>query len=815
MTTPPAAPAPPTSGALILQLPQIASWQIATLALPTAPAIVATLPAMQRGAVWKPRQVELLWDSVTRGFPIGAFLLAPFDPARGQQNAKYQQDTATAPNYHLLDGQQRATAIALGFFDPWATPVPEPLAVLWVDVAPPAESSDVATVFRVLTRSHPWGYRRHKPEETLSIAAIRQVLQEGYRLASPELQATAPHRLPLTHVWPADAQAPMPLAFVLQALLAGGTLADITRHVQAQLLRLPFWASNAGSWPATRARITTALTQAPGGWAQLVERLRTHASLAPHYGVPVMLLPHTARPENTQAIDPLETLFIRVNQAGTRLEGEELMYSILKSNWIQAPAFIDRLGQRLLQAPRLVMLASRLVLAQMQAPDESVPPAAPDVAQFRRLMHGQDSHRAHFAQHLEAFIQGAGVAVFTHVRRLLTDRALPGGEQALPQVLACELGQKTPDVLFLLLAWAQRVHQAGLDPCALSAAQRRQLLGFVTALSWFAPHPRRAVAALWPRLRTLPARQLADFFSRPQFLLCLALGPQNALQACPLPPPDVLEKIIADRVTRPRGDYGGFNDAHSDFWRRWDWYEWLQKSHPGVLKDWFATHIDTLWRRAVPGQAPPEAGASTSAREQAWQHFSDQLWGQKSLLLYTQRHWLERWFPEYDPTLPDQMEDHNRPWDWDHIFPQRYFKTEQGGSRRNIAPILWDWHASIGNLRAWPLEANRADQDSSPEAKLSHTSSTTERYAMPDAQAQCAASGIAYQGPGWQDWCDCVPAGVAEGTLPAYYLADPEHGGQARQALVRAITGRLCGLYRQWYEGLRIAALMPENSQKP
>ena len=31
------------------------------------------IPELQRGLVWKPAQVELLWDSILRGFPIGSF----------------------------------------------------------------------------------------------------------------------------------------------------------------------------------------------------------------------------------------------------------------------------------------------------------------------------------------------------------------------------------------------------------------------------------------------------------------------------------------------------------------------------------------------------------------------------------------------------------------------------------------------------------------------------------------------------------------------------------------------------------------------
>ena len=45
------------------------------------------IPALQRGLVWKPKQVELLWDSLLRGFPIGLFMLS--DVGDGQSNAKY------------------------------------------------------------------------------------------------------------------------------------------------------------------------------------------------------------------------------------------------------------------------------------------------------------------------------------------------------------------------------------------------------------------------------------------------------------------------------------------------------------------------------------------------------------------------------------------------------------------------------------------------------------------------------------------------------------------------------------------------------
>ncbi|WP_374212384.1 DUF262 domain-containing protein [Thiothrix subterranea] len=34
------------------------------------------LPPIQRNAVWHVEQIERLWDSIMRGFPIGSFLLS-------------------------------------------------------------------------------------------------------------------------------------------------------------------------------------------------------------------------------------------------------------------------------------------------------------------------------------------------------------------------------------------------------------------------------------------------------------------------------------------------------------------------------------------------------------------------------------------------------------------------------------------------------------------------------------------------------------------------------------------------------------------
>ena len=128
----------------VLTVPEIAAWQIADANLVQATSIIAGLPALQRGAVWKTQQVEEVWDSLVQGFPVGAFLVSPIVGAKdlGMAKLKLQEDNVPESTHYLLDGQQRATAIALGYLDLWRDGRADDDKVkgaLWVDLAPPPE----------------------------------------------------------------------------------------------------------------------------------------------------------------------------------------------------------------------------------------------------------------------------------------------------------------------------------------------------------------------------------------------------------------------------------------------------------------------------------------------------------------------------------------------------------------------------------------------------------------------------------------------------------------------------------------------------
>lgn len=88
------------------------------------------LPAIQREFVWKPEQIERLFDSLMQGYPFGTFLFWKIDASTSSKFKFYdfvlnyhQRDAAHCPElpklHHqtvtaVLDGQQRLTALNIG-----------------------------------------------------------------------------------------------------------------------------------------------------------------------------------------------------------------------------------------------------------------------------------------------------------------------------------------------------------------------------------------------------------------------------------------------------------------------------------------------------------------------------------------------------------------------------------------------------------------------------------------------------------------------------------------------------------------------------
>ncbi|MBO6289767.1 MAG: DUF262 domain-containing protein [Alphaproteobacteria bacterium] len=127
------------------------------------------LPPIQRGFVWKPYQIENLWDSLLRGFPIGCFICK-----------KTPNNTI-----EILDGQQRLTSILLGLnwknendnsaYAKRIIDMQEEMKIfLDIEENQQDEKDHRKYNTRVITKFHPWGYQKSQNYKILSYPKIRK-----------------------------------------------------------------------------------------------------------------------------------------------------------------------------------------------------------------------------------------------------------------------------------------------------------------------------------------------------------------------------------------------------------------------------------------------------------------------------------------------------------------------------------------------------------------------------------------------------------------------------------------------------------------
>ena len=191
-----------------------------------------------------------------------------------------------------------------------------------------------------------------------------------------------------------------------------------------------------------------------------------------------------------------------------------------------------------------------------------------------------------------------------------------------------------------------------------------------------------------------------------------------------------------------------------------------------------------------------------------WETFWSKFWNENRFVLYAQRHWLNKFFPDYNPAAPDQLEDSDRPFDWDHIFPQKNFYNKRG-----LLSLWRDWPYTIGNVRAWPMELNRSDQDDSPAIKMNDVrnengelipsdSHWVKKFYLNRGENIRKASFVSEEN--WKYWQQFPEKN------------DLQEASDNGNALLKAITDRLCALYRHWYESLDVGSSFGSNdSIKP
>lgn len=679
------------------------------------------LPTVQRGFVWRPYQIENFWDSLLRGYPVGAFVFA-------KKEGKLD----------LLDGQQRATSIYLAFCGQ-DTPCRNSTfkattknLQIFIDLGKPDLADNRKYIFRVITKSHPWGYRRGANQKTLETYKINAA-RSRYKLVNGNYLET-----PLKNFWPHDALRPIPFSFFLQsdspeqvASLIEKWETDTNYEIRENDVRL-FTVEEI--WNDTQKMLRS--LKVPAIYLDINDVIANSAEVyspaESKNDEDLQDEEDKLSPVEARDTDEIENLFIRLNSGGTPLRGEELNYSILKANIpIELQRKLESACSGMFSPARFVTLAFRLFQHSRAGADKS------DALSMRiKAKQFQTAIRASnnaFAEYLISIIEENKIP---QLRELLSYS--PANPFGLPQFIYNSLAEKAPEVMFILL---YRLWIMG-DRFEHGTNIYRRMLGIITMFLWLGRGGTR-------RDHSRLLNNVSDKLSEPDFEKFWA----NSL-------------VAAARKIDPR------TNMHA-----------LIK--PMAFK--------TLENLIPPKSRHTYADVDKFAYiNEEYAPFIYNMLYNRDLLLYAQRQVLHLWFADIDYSL---LEDSNLPYDWDHIFPQKWIHNKRG-----IKDELRQWYNTIGNFRAWPYSLNRSDQANSLDEKLYVESEES------FAEYICKPVGLKKNDVKFSADILCQWSVCDSGWMELEYSSMKNE--EVAKETIKRIRARAISIYQEWYKNLKISELI-------
>lgn len=569
-------------------LKEIASWD------------KSIIPDLQRGLVWKPRQMELLWDSILRGFPIGSFIFA---------------EAADGKDY-LMDGQQRFNTISLGFKDPEEDG--NPSCILWIDLEPKGKTSRKYWI-KATTISHPWGYANNDDCSTLSAAQRREALSlygiEGNIYQNP---------ISLYDAWPSEAGFPVPLSCILNSDVEDENAFEKSLEANFRKARNKFKKLQS----LGNEDIKQLTKQISSSYYTVVKRMYD-------YTVGYSKLSKEVFQDNTEdsvqnTSTALEVLFTRLNTGGTQITSEELFYSAIKSYWGEIKEINDELAGRYhVPAVKLAILSFRLYKTLQSGIYEN----DLSILKIRELATADVDDKSRIIEFYK-----------TELEDVLADISAYFDDERIPAIIKTSLVRNSTDV-FLLMMYLRKRH-ADLDAS--------KALGLMLYLHWFAVdrHKRKAVKCIFDEC--VKEDDNVDVYA----------SIQRGISNC----------LLNDWITFP------------------------------VTPDTLRENIRSLCNPDQKFELPDSA---------LWTDTFNVVTNNGSysneMLLLAQKDYINAKFPQYDPGNESMWQEHNRPWDFDHIIPQEWI----AGRRRYgiYQGFCKNWLNNIGNFAAIPFELNRAKKN--------------------------------------------------------------------------------------------------------
>jgi len=317
------------------------------------------LPPIQRGFVWKPKQIQDLWDSLLREMPIGALLVRKFKSGkvfgRTISGSDVKVEKIEKEGWHLLDGQQRTLAMLLGY--PCGV---EMKHKLWVDFNKDGYRNGTRFQFRVTTRYQPFGY-----------------LPNGIRLSVRE-------RRDALKLWrkrkgiPKDQE--IDYGSIFDDAITKPWVGEKKQESQEQLI-IPvsdIWDVSEAEEIIEKLNLELELTderfQRIQSFIHGLDKLKKQEVALIEAPVEVSV-PDIEKEKTDQDFQTL--LFERISRGGTQLSPDELLFSMVKQEWPEAHNLVYDLQEKvgsLMMPTDFVMTAFRIAsLLSSEISDQSQP----------------------------------------------------------------------------------------------------------------------------------------------------------------------------------------------------------------------------------------------------------------------------------------------------------------------------------------------------------------------------------------------------------------------------------------------------------
>jgi hypothetical protein len=343
------------------------------------PDTFVALPMIQRGSVWKPKQIIDLWDSLLRGMPLGSFLVNIMREGSRVHSITNGSSVETVSTINrttigLVDGQQRTLSMLIA----WPRVGEKMDRRIWVDFTSiPHPDSEALFNLSVTTQNHPFGFKNYHSN---------RLSREDFRRALASYEQENPDNLTEKFIYgqPWDSRLSLELGWLIkQWQEKSHQKAAWVECVMAKMkvirhLKLSNSLNPDEIKPASWKTWDSLLPEEQSITLERIERFADALQRLYNLEVPFIKLDEKFFEEELSSDDkidpPLAILFKRIGTGGTELSNADYAYSMIKHRLPDAYELVEKLKKQhnvasLLSDTDLVMTVLRLVAAEQSLTD--------------------------------------------------------------------------------------------------------------------------------------------------------------------------------------------------------------------------------------------------------------------------------------------------------------------------------------------------------------------------------------------------------------------------------------------------------------